>query len=262
MDVSEAQEPTVIPTVISTTARKPRLALSFDIEATGDAPGRGSMVMLGITAVLEDQPDNIIVTEDNPKEWIVAEKEWCLEELDGRGERCWDNFWVPKPELWNYIQKLKIHPTQAMQELNLWLKELSLNYSWFFVARPAAFDWQWLNHSWVHYGPPKEDRVAFPYKADCMGGYKTTWALLGNSRKDFDDFVTPTKIVLTHNALEDARSQAYEYLRMRDLFKCYAERFTLLKFILNNALTISRESNPVSTGVSDVPSTGMVVDEM
>lgn len=53
---------------------KPKLALSFDVEATGERPGehRGSMVMLGVVAVrlsvLENE--NFSVLETNQSDWV------------------------------------------------------------------------------------------------------------------------------------------------------------------------------------------------
>ena len=63
------------------TVKKPRLALSFDIEATGETPLEGSMVMLGVVAVLEDT-----IIFDANLDWVVASKQWCLEEIKDPGD--------------------------------------------------------------------------------------------------------------------------------------------------------------------------------
>ena len=205
--------------VVTAVKPKPRLALSFDVEATGDAPGKGSMVQLGITAILEDQPEGFEITEENAYQWIIAQKKWSLEELDGRGERCWNEFWTKQQHVWEDIQKNKVHPSVAMKELNEWLKELSKTYKVTWFAWPAAFDWQWVNYTWVHYGPAEEDRINIGYKAECMNGLENMVAILGHDQTLFDKFVTPVKLVATHDALEDSVCQAFTYLKMKEWFK-------------------------------------------
>lgn len=198
-------------------AVKSSLGLSFDVEVTGDAPGKGSMVQIGIAAFLSEQPAGFIVTEDNASDWIVAKKKWNLEETDGRGERCWNEFWTKHQDVWAGIQVNKVHPLVFTQELNEWLKDLSKTYNIFWLAFPAAFDWQWLNYVWQHYGPAgDEERFNLGFKAECGSAIRSVVKGLLHDEKPFLDFITPSKLVVTHDALDDATSQAYTYLKMKE----------------------------------------------
>ncbi len=192
-------------------ATKPRLLLSFDVEATGDGVLTGSMVAIGIVGAIEDTK---VSANAN---WVHVRKQWCLEEIIPRGELCWAEFWTKHLDVWNYIQKNKVHPTVAMRELSNWLKELSSTFSVYWVAMPAAYDWMWLKSYYEKYGP--EDKFEIRFKAECINGYRNVAALFGlEVVNQFNEYITPKHLALTHYPVEDAERQAYMYLRSRQWF--------------------------------------------
>lgn len=215
---------------------KLRVFLSFDVEATGPAPGRGSMVMLGVTVARlnddnntnNDDDDTKEIREDNVDRWVLDEKCWCLDELDGRDEQCWNEFWVHHLDVWERIQRDKKHPSIVMKELNDWLILLKEKYDVvFWLAYPAAFDWQWLNYTWVKYGGPSKTTTTgstvvwteLGYKCECMNSYKYVVPLTPEQKADLSAFKQPKTLIATHDALDDARSQAYQFLKLREWFE-------------------------------------------
>lgn len=189
---------------------KPKVALSFDIEATDDSPYSGSMVMLGVVAVFED---GIATTNDS--NWVIESKEWSIDEIYPHNEesRCWETFWVHHMEVWKYIQQHKVSPFVAMGELSDWLKQLSEKYDWYWVALPSAYDWMWLQCYYDRYGGPDKHPIGF--KAECMKGYRHVASLLGR-QAEMVTFVTPKPGPMKHYASQDAKDQAFIFLRSRE----------------------------------------------
>jgi hypothetical protein len=193
---------------------KPRLALSFDIEATGDIPTMGSMVMLGIVAVLEGTK----AIDESSSSWIVSSIQVCLEEDYPRDEECWDEFWSKHQDVWKFIQDHKVPPKQAMSEIGCWLKTLSETYDWYWVAMPASYDWMWLKMYYEKYSTTWRS-VPIGKKAECMKGYRHVASLQGKLT-EFTAFTTPKTLVHTHYAIEDAKEQAWVFLRSQEFYKC------------------------------------------
>lgn len=195
-------------------ATKPRLALSFDVEATGSSPANGSCVMLGIVGVLEDA-----IAREGDLGWIEFERQWSMWANDGTEPRCWSEFWTKHMDVWAHIEENGVHPSGPMAEVSDMIKELRERYDVYWVAWPAAFDWQWLKFIYEKYGP--EDRVNIGYKAECMNGYENMMPLLGVDEMEFAEFIYPKTdgLQMTHFAVDDARNQAYIFLRMREYYR-------------------------------------------
>ncbi len=221
---------------------KPRLALSFDIEATGDSPFSGSMVMLGVVAVLEN---TIIGSDTSAEKWVVDKREWCIKEINEKDKRCWEEFWMKNLSVWEYIKENEVHPALAMSELSSWLRDLSKTYELFWIAKPSSYDWQWLNYyydrfaKWASFDVsnaisnererltiktyiPDEDQKPYPigFKAECINGYRDVWKLSGKPMKQFTDYVESGSS-LTHHAVDDARDQALVYLKSRQFWRMH-----------------------------------------
>lgn len=192
---------------------KQQILISVDIEATGDSPATSSCVMIGAVAVL----DNINPDPIKKSDWVISQKAWCISEIKGKPPNadCWKNFWLKNMELWAHIQKNQVSPNQAMSEFAKWYGELADKYTVKFLARPAAYDWQWINALYDEYGPNNKPKL--PFSAICSSSLLRVIDLVGVDRKtlDLEDPTMPH----THFADEDALGQAYAYLKLVDWIK-------------------------------------------
>lgn len=188
---------------------KPRLAISFDIEATGDTPATASCNMIGVVGVLED------TVPSNDKNWIVFKRRWCIKEYNGRGERCMREFWEKHLDNLKYIEDNAMDPEIVAKEISDFLAELSNKYQWYFVADPASYDWAWLSHFYDKFGPT--DKTYIGYKAICMDGMEKALNFMGYTDNYIYELMEPPKefgLQMSHLADDDAEYQAYGYLKL------------------------------------------------
>lgn len=192
---------------------KRTVVISLDVEADGPAPSVNSCLMLGFIVVFADADPLGKEGKEHRAEWIAEEKEWCLAPQHGCAPdaRTMDEFWSKNLGVLNYIKAHAVDAATAMSEFAGWYQHLLDTYeiqAW--VCAPAAFDWQWLNVLYHRYAPAK--RPALPYTARCMSSMKSVYRHdLGFVLKD----TKPKELQHTHNATDDAREQAYEYLRTK-----------------------------------------------
>jgi hypothetical protein len=219
---------------------KRKIAISLDIEADGDAPLVNSCLMIGMVAMFTDvepKPNNHLA------EWIVEEKEWCLTEQPNcqPSEKCLKGFWSKYPELKAYIDANAKPVETVMLELSAWLRTLNKTYiieTW--VAKPASYDFQWINclyHKYCPLGLGKTKRFPLPFSITCMSTMYKTLKFLGYTTPEYKN----SNLVHTHNALDDARGQGYEYLKMRKDLE------TKLLIIEKDELKMSEEKAPDNT---------------
>ncbi len=192
---------------------KRKVVLSLDIEADGPCPIVYSCTMIGIVAVFVDQdPVNCQETD-----WVADKREWCLQRQPEAIEdpRCMTEFWAKLPELKSYIEQRALPVEQVMLELSAWLRQLNRQYdveNW--VAKPSSYDFQWINCLYYKYcpvGQGKTKRFPLPFSILCMS---TMYKMLQMLNFTVLDWRNP-ELPHTHNALEDALGQAYQYLRIR-----------------------------------------------
>lgn len=193
---------------------KPVVVISFDVEATGTSPENGSMNMLGLTVIPENAYKTIGNYSNNKslidgKSWYIDKKQWCIKEYNGREERCMQEFWSKYPDNLIYIIQNAKDPKVVARELSDYLAELSKKYQWYFMADPASFDWQWLNHFYDKFG--SSDKTWIGYKSRCMDSMEKTLDILGidcDTKKQVEAF----GVRMTHLADDDSEYQAYQYL--------------------------------------------------
>jgi hypothetical protein len=188
---------------------KRRVAISFDVEATGPAPTTNSCVMLGFVAVFED------VTEPNPYDttgWLVDRCQWCLQEYRPADSKCWNDFWSNNLNVWEHIQANALSPYQVMREFHDWFDALNQAYTVRFVAKPAAYDWQWLNCLYAEFGPA--DKLDLGFKATCLSTMLHVCELAGADRNTLHREISFTGFKHTHMADEDALQQGYQFLKL------------------------------------------------
>lgn len=162
------------------------MLISVDIEASGPIPGRYSMLSLGACVI--DDPADAFYLEFQPVTDEVVPEAVETSGLD-----------LAK------LQSDGTPPCVAMAQLAEWLARFERPV---FVGFNASFDWAFVNHYFIQYGPNGRNPFgigALDIKAYAMGRLKTTWDDTRSSR-----LAARLELVNenTHHALEDARQQA------------------------------------------------------
>lgn len=196
---------------------KPKVFISFDVEATSDSPTTGSCNMIGMVVVLEDAYRAMRHPDFHAeKKWVLYKKQWCIEEYNGRGERCMREFWSQHLDNLKYIEEHAQPPHIVAADISNFLKELSLTYDWYFISNSAAFDWQWLNSFYDKFGPA--DKTYLGYKAICMDGIETGLRFIDAiPYGELRTMIIPNSanIKMTHLADDDAEYQAYYFMMLQ-----------------------------------------------
>ncbi len=198
-----------------------KLYLHFDIEADGNSPANSNMLGLGLV-VTDGDGDEVGDFEVN----ILPRDEVKHVTNPETGTVKIVPLYVPGPQLapggfwtleenqpaWEYLQKDRVSATAAMALLDAFLNRLRLGYKGYklvWVARPAAFDWQWLKAYWELYAPAGAVNIGFG--ATCLSAMRDmrkAQRKLGKdeARADWDRWTAG--VPLTHKAVDDARHQA------------------------------------------------------
>lgn len=197
---------------------KPPIFLSFDIEADGPAPTVNNCLQIGIVACLYDQdPDPV-----NHEKWVMSELDLCLQPQPNRtaDPDTMESFWSKFPETLAKIEASAGEASLQMARLTEWLNELEKTFTitkW--VAKPAGYDWQWLNGTYHQYSGP--GAYPLPHKCECISSLIRALEYIGVDRKILAEFLDVGSETMphTHYALDDALEQAYKYLRLRKYMK-------------------------------------------
>lgn len=188
----------------------------FDIEADGPSPACNNMLSIGI-----------VFTDNNGS--MVTEFLGDFEVLPGKCEdpltmqEFWERDANNKEELAR-IRKNARPVMTVMTELNQFISNLKAKrITW--VARPAAYDWQWLNYYQYYYlhhggigslsGNPNR-QVFKAIDASTMRDIYQVQSNLDNKAIDeqFKKWTDESGFKMTHNALDDARFQAMVYHKL------------------------------------------------
>lgn len=168
--------------------------VSVDIEAAGPHPSRYALLSIGACLVadprhsfyVELKPDSLHATEE-----ALRVSQFSIENLLETG--------VP--------------PAEAMAHFETWISaEVPPGQNPIFVAFNAPFDWMFVNDYFYRYlGRNPFGYSALDIKAFYMGMTGTLW-----SQSTFDHIATRyfEGRTLTHNALQDARDQAFIFQAM------------------------------------------------
>jgi DNA polymerase III epsilon subunit-like protein len=170
--------------------------VSVDVETSGPAPGRYSLLAIG--ACLVDDPGHSFYTELRPITETAAPEAMAVHSLD--------------------LERLKrdgLPPSEAMRRFAAWLQsEVPAQALPVFVGFNAAFDWMFVGDYFDRFlGRNPIGHTAVDIKAYFMG-------LTGGSWRDTSKHALAARFPdhphLTHNALQDALDQAALFRRMRD----------------------------------------------
>lgn len=192
---------------------KPKLYLSFDIEADGTNVMCNNMLSIGIYGV--DKSESEIFT-------FYAN----IEELDGhiQERKCMEEFWSHHPLAWENTQKNKQSVFEVMKYLSNSFIELSKNYRIEFIAMPACFDWMFFK-SYYEFAKQIDNTITYDigYSCTCFSTmiktYKTQNKMsnreINNLLKTFVN-INPYK---EHNAIYDAKVQAIQFIKLLNIIE-------------------------------------------
>lgn len=186
-----------------------KLAMSFDIEADGDSPAENSMLSFGVSG--RDEKGNEVIA-----------RKWNIKQLaDKRMDpRCKAEFWDRNPIAWQKATENQVEATQFVSELSQVLIEYQPKHKIIWVAKPAAYDWQWLNYYYNRFKTPNAPYLGF--KAVCISTMFDTYCKVNkipkNKEKEVENQLTESTS-LTHDALEDARVQGLMYFKLNAFFQ-------------------------------------------
>jgi len=172
---------------------KPEIYFSVDIESSGPIPGRYSMLSLGACVV--GNPEEAFYVELKPisKEFVpdaLKVSGFDLERLERDGEP----------------------PAKAMEAFRDWVQTTAGDRKAVFVGFNACYDWQFVN--WYFESFTSGNPFGFggiDIKSYYMGFSGQPWSKTTSSQLP-NEFQPDEP--QTHNALNDARSQASIFLKL------------------------------------------------
>lgn len=176
-------------------ATAPEVFVSVDVEASGPAPGRYSMLSLG--ACLVDDPGRTFYAELRPVGEAATAEAMAVHNLD--------------------VERLKrdgLPPSEAMERFEAWLQAVvPAGALPVFVGFNAAFDWMFVADYFERFlGRNPFGHTALDLKSYYMGLTGGAWS---DTTKRALAERYPDHPQLTHNALQDAIDQAALFRRMR-----------------------------------------------
>lgn len=201
-----------IKTVKITLVEKPRVYFSFDVEADGPSPALNSMVSFGCV-VFNDQGKEVDRMQMNikPEAGKVVDK------------RCKEEFWDKHSEILAFVQTNPQEPKNFALAIAAIYAKWRLTHKIVWVAKPAAYDWQWLNAYYCRYF---EDDVMpnIGHSATCirtmleMLRLRSGWT--NDEANQFEEEELKkfsAKDHVTHNPEHDARVQGKFFFHLRSL---------------------------------------------
>lgn len=180
--------------------------LSFDIESDGPCPSTNSMISIGIF-VFNGKGEKITTFQRN-----------IIPHATRKADPVTKKFWDKHPKIVEFMKTDQVSAEQCMSDLSEFYKSIKLTYKPTWMARPSAFDWQWVNTYYREFGHP--DRVDIGYSSMCVStllwAYKAInpdvkWNVL---MKELEE-----GLVGDHNPLNDAKCQAMVALNICDKLK-------------------------------------------
>jgi ribonuclease T len=176
-------------------ANAPEIFVSVDVEASGPAPGRYSLLALG--ACLVDDPARTFYAELQPVGDDATAEAMAVHSLD-----------------LDRLRRDGLPPGEAMKRFEAWLQAVvPAGALPVFVGFNAAFDWMFVADYFDRFlGRNPFGHTALDLKAYFMGLSGGAWS--DTTKRALADRY-PDHPQLTHNALRDALDQAALFRRMR-----------------------------------------------
>lgn len=192
--------------------------ISFDIEASGQTPGKYSMLSLG--ACLVDDPSTTFYRELKPISMeyeLGAMKVGCLGlyRLQAQDEKIYDassDMFDPERTL-ELLMELGDEPTAVMREYKEWVRENTIGFTPIQAAAPVNFDAMFTSYYFDNF---LEGSNPFGYNGEDINSmYRGVTGRRDASIKEIE--VEGPGI--THNALDDAIHQALQFRVVLDLMR-------------------------------------------
>lgn len=172
-----------------------------DIEADGPCPGVNSMLSFGSVAVDRDGKElGAFYTNLNLLEGAVPDPDTM-------------DFWNRNPEAWKASRVDPADPEQAMKSYAYWINSLKQYGKPIFCGEPAGFDFTFIYWYLLRFGCGKPfSHSALDIKTLAMAALKCYYsdAVKRNFPKEWFNPAARH----THNALDDAREQAYIFIQI------------------------------------------------
>lgn len=192
-----------------------KIFISFDVEADGPSPAINNCLQIAFVACrYHEKPD-----PENKSEWLIDTLDLCLlpQVRKSPDEATMRDFWSKYPDILQKILENGKSASTQMRALSDWLIGLEKEYEidkW--VAKPAAYDWQWLNSIYYFYTFSNDNRYNLPFKAECISTIQATLKYFNCYDLAMLDYnCGKNKLPHTHYALDDAIEQAFLYLCLR-----------------------------------------------
>lgn len=183
----------------------------YDTENDGPSPAVNSCRMMGFVAVVE--PLNIESFDIKQYEQLIVSRlELCIESQPNKtpDKQCMNEFWSKNKKLLDYINVKSVDVKVAMEIFSEWYNKLKSSYKKIkFCAHPTSYDHMWLNSLYYQYGPGIKS--VLPYDAICSDTIKDLYEK--DLKIKFKD-LKHTSLPHTHNAVDDAEQQGYQYFQM------------------------------------------------
>ncbi len=131
-------------------------------------------------------------------------------------DHCMQEFWSKEPEAWEFVNTDQVKASHAMRDLSNFIKSFKdekKQIVW--VARPSAYDWQWIKNYYETFKPENAENIGFSSR--CIS---TLWWSYCKQNKLSDE---QEKLVWdelkeglphTHNPIDDARSQGTAFINL------------------------------------------------
>jgi hypothetical protein len=182
--------------------------ISFDVEADGPLPGINNCLSLGCV-LFSCEADHFV---------CLDRKEFCFKSQEGAApnSKTMETFWSQHMEEYNRIELNAEESGVAVNKFISWYTDIVQKYGKVkFVAKPAAFDWQFINHMVHRY---KKEEINFPFKADCMStlmDFADEYCKKHGKEKEYKELLNHPTLKLTHTAVEDAEYQAFLFFQTK-----------------------------------------------
>jgi hypothetical protein len=204
--------------------------LSFDVETTGPVPGLHSMVSFGAVALRSGKWElvgtigsSIALLPDAG--WDVDTEAWWYQpSLDQARQATFGPLKRGEAD----------QPGPAMLRICAWLEDLAKEHDGeplVFVACPAVFDFAFLNYYMHRFCARRWTRLRklqpnTSISYSCLDMKSLAVALLGPQgadRKNWPESWLASHLPITHEALDDARSQGFTFVQMMQLLGARAD---------------------------------------
>lgn len=191
---------------------KDNIFISLDIEADGPNIHKNSCIQVGLVACKKNY------SHIDKLDWVVDKLVVSIQPLPGHVEdpQTMNEFWLKNKKIYKKIQEDSILPEKAVKTISSWLVKLSKQYKiQEFVAKPASYDWLWFSQLYQRF----PHKYKLPFSIICISTMKDMLQYTGGNYKKI---VSTAKLPPhTHNAGDDAISQAYIYLCLINYFTSF-----------------------------------------